>query len=86
MCLGNPAGGLEGGQVWRVMCVLEIYGLVEVCQKLVMSQQMIGFDVVYIITWPDFRYLDVGDILQYMELMGKKWQDVLAPRVLREGL
>lgn len=51
-----------------------------------MSQQMIGFDVVYIITWPDFRYLDVGDILQYMELMGKKWQDVLAPRVLREGL
>ena len=28
----------------------------------------------------------VGDILQYMELMGKNGRDVLAPRVLREGL
>ena len=52
----QPTWGPEGGQVRRVtVCVWKYMAWWKYAKKLVMSQRMIGFDVVFIVTSPDFQ-------------------------------
>ena len=83
----QPTWGPEGGQVRRVtVCVWKYMAWWKYAKNWWCHNEWLVLMWFSSLHRRIFRYLDVGEILRYMELMGKKWQDVLAPRVLREGL